>query len=42
MNIHDVTETHSRSPTPDEYVFHESIEQDNDGIIAHITQRNPG
>ena len=40
MNIHDVTETHAPSPTPDEDILHESIEHDNDAIFAHITQRN--
>ena len=41
MNIQYVTETNTPSPTPDEDVFHESIEQDNDALFVHVKQRNP-
>ena len=41
MSIHNVTETHAPSTTSDEAVFHESIEQDNDALLDHVTQRNP-
>ena len=38
INIDDGNETHAPNPNPDEDVFHESIEQDNDVFIAHVTQ----
>ena len=40
MNIHDVTETHDPTPTPDEGFFHESIEQDNNALLSHVIQHN--
>ena len=38
VNIHDVTDPPVSSPPPDEYKFHESLEHDNDDILAHFTQ----
>ena len=41
MSIYDVTEPHALSPTPDEDDFHESIEQETDTNLSHVTYRNP-
>ena len=41
MNTHDTTETHINVPSFEEDLFHESIEQDNDTLLSHVTQRNP-
>ena len=41
MNMHNATEVHTLSPTSDEDIFHESIEQENDALLSHVTQRNP-
>ena len=38
--MHDATETHTFSTTSDEDDFHESIEQENGALLAHVTQRN--
>ena len=41
MNTHDTTETHIHIPNFEDDVFHESIEQENDDLLVHVTQRKP-